>query len=68
MHLEVYAWSFVVKNYTLFHYRSYVELSKIRFYQIKGGHETTLCHASDDTLHGPNQISQFSIEFQRLNI
>jgi hypothetical protein len=32
---------------------------------IKGGRETTLCHASYDTLHGPNQFfPKFILNFK----
>jgi hypothetical protein len=56
-------------TYTLFHYKIHIELSKKRFYWIKGWRKTTLFHAYSDNLHGPRSIFfQISIEFQRLDI
>jgi hypothetical protein len=52
-------------TYSSFHCKIYTELSKKRFYWIKGGQETTLSHAYYDTLHGPNQFfPKFLLNFK----
>jgi hypothetical protein len=65
VYLEVYAWFLLWNTYTSFHYKICIELSKTKFHWIKGGCETTLCHASYDTLYGPNQFfPKFLLNFK----